>query len=1020
MLSNPMNGRARLRHQLLAGSSAALALTLAAGVAYAQRLDTNAARMSTNDQAVPGGTITAGVAGGSLTTTAGPIADTKLQISDNTLRANAAANRADQTLVGDDQAVGGSHPLAILSSDALSVSGGADTLIANRQTGGYVDVEALAFDTPITLGVGAATQSGIAVENNFQQATARGNVMTANAAATADAGSAGLVNLQTMAPQSATVARAWRGVSIVTDALAASDVSASSNTLSAIAEGNDTDNRLTLSGSELSANGMRAPPPAVRLGANGSGTVFGNTAMLSSQWQGGIVKARAGKFSDGPAFGTSIQGDASNATVASDNNLLSANAAGNRSSSQLNIDTRVIATDPEQVDTAVAEVANAQRTQSPTVNAATFGGSEIQFAGAVQDSRASASGNRSQAVATGNLATETGLSVSASEINAQDSGYRVGAQYDGSASVGSLFGVQNVQDYGTTVIGATQLGSNAAIVVDGSAEGANLVADGNAATAAASGNRAIAALDLTSASFGASAALNNVQAGDGNVIAQIGTPAIVGGVSIGANGAVLDSTLSVSGNSATGTAIGNGAANTLEVSASNIAHANSNGAEITGVAAGGYGARTPFALASYQQDGRPATANALTPTISSTIVGDYGPKIVGAVTNSRIAIDDNNRAATALGNTVLNRLLLDAAQFAADTGTSLASTQTGDANVSANVTAGTAIPGTMDGSTVSISGNRTTALAAINDADSSLTFAAQQMVGSAPTAAITWTPQFQVTASGGRALVNHQAATGSAAAVASSGSDDRITSAGMSGSRLVSADNVTAADASANRAVNAIATSTMGAASDALANSQTSDAQVTSTVVASTNYGVGAVATPAVADSSIAFARNTASALARGNAADNSLSVETLGTAGGSTAAAALNATARLLAGNASLYSSQNNSGAVAATAFGAGYMSLSGPGGALNAEVAASGNDLSASAYGNSVTNRLAINGPAGSAVLANFQQTGGAVTAQISGAGFSTAFGPAVGSRFSLSGNQLSATAVGNQASSAIATPR
>jgi len=1016
----PMNGRVRPRRRLLAGSSAALALTLAANAAEAQRLDANAIRLATNDQAAPGGSVLASVTGASLSTMTGPVWGAKIEVSDNMSQAAAVANQADQAIALDTQASDGPIGTAILASDTQSISGSAGALIANRQTGGYLDVMANTFDTRIEIGVGGATGSQIEAAGNTLLASAHANFATADVATSGTAGSAGIVNLQTMAPQSTTAARAWRGVTLVTDALSASSVTTAGNALSADASGNQVDNHLSISGESLATNTTSIFPSVVHLGVNGSAAAYADAAILANQSQGGVVKARAGTPIEPAAFLTTIRGDASDAAVTSDRNLISANAEGNRSSNALLLDARILPPVSGQASGAVANVTNDQRAQSTGIAAVSTGGGAIDFGGAVQDSTASSSNNTAQAIATANLATGNRLSISAIDIDAGASAFRVGAQFDGSANVGAAFGVQNVQDFDTTPVSAGQFGDTASITAAGPVDGAKLTADGNAALVAATGNQAVNDLTLATASLAASAALNNVQAGNGNLGSVIGTPNDPGGARIAANGNVTNSMLSTSDNSAIGTTLGNSATNTMDVKASDIGHVDAGGALIAGVAAGGYGARTPFALASYQRLGQPATGNALTPTISSTVAENYGVQGAGPVKNSSVTIAGNSSAANALGNTVRNRLTLDAGMVAADTGPSLASTQSGDANVAASVTTASLTPSALDGSVLSVTGNRTTALAAINDADSALASASSGETGNVLPATITWTPQFQVTASAGRILVNHQSATGSATASATTNIGGSQAPLELTGARAKVADNTTIAEASANRAINAIATSVPGAASDALANSQTSNAQVTSAVQAFATNVVPAGILPGVADSTIRVEGNTASALARGNAAENSLSVDTLGNPAGTGAFAALNASARVVGSNAVLYSNQINSGAIAAAASGAGYGPLGGANAAQNASMMASNNSVTASAYGNSVVNTVAVAVAPLPAALASFQQNSGSVTAQISGAGFNSAFGPLTAGALSITGNQLAATAVGNEASSVITTLR
>jgi len=1011
-----LNRRARLRRRLLARSGAALALTLAANAAEAQRLDANAIRLATNDQAAPGGSVLAGVTGASLSTVTGAVSGAKVKVGDNASQAAAVANQADMAIAPDTQANDGPFGTATLASDTQSLSGSAATLVANRQTGGYLDVEANAFDTPIEIGVGSATDSQIEATSNSLQAAAHGNVASADVATS---GSAGIVSLQTMAPQSTTAARAWRGVTLVSDALSASSMATTDNALSANASGNQVDNRLSVSGESLATNATSIFPSVVRLGVNGSAAAYADTAILTNQSQGGVVKARAGAPIEPAEFLATIRGDASDAAVTSDDNLISANAAGNRSSNALLLQARILPPASAQAGGAVANVTNDQRSQSARVVATSWGGSALEFGGVVQGTTATSSDNTAQAIAIANHAAGNRLSVSASDIDAGSPAFRVGAQFDGSANVGATFGVQNVQDFDTTPVSAGQFGDTASITAAGPVDGAKLTADGNAALAATTGNQAVNDLTLSTASLVASAALNNVQAGNGNLGSVIGTPDDPGGARIATNASVTNSVLSTSGNSATGTTLGNSATNTLDLKASDFGHVDAGGALIAGVAAGGYGARTPFALASYQRLGQPATANALTPTISSTVAEDYGVQSAGPVMNSSVTIADNSSAANALGNTVRNRLTLGAGMVAADTGPSLASTQSGDANVAASVATGISVPVALDSSILSVTGNRTTALAAINDADSALASASNGQTGNALPATITWTPQVQITASGGHILVNHQAATGSAAASATTNIASPQAPTALTGARVLMADNATIADASANRAINALASSAARMVSGALANSQASDAQVTSTVQAIAIDGAAAGASPAIADSTIILERNIASALARGNMAENSLSAETLGNAPAAVGTAALNATARIAGGNAVLYSNQINSGAIAAMASGPGYP-IGGAANAQNANLAASNNSVAARAYGNMVANSVSLAGARTPSALESFQQNSASVTAQIAGAGFTPAFGPLSAGSLSVTGNQFAASAVGNQANSMITTPR
>jgi hypothetical protein len=87
---------------------------------------------------------------------------------------------------------------------------------------------------------------------------------------------------------------------------------------------------------------------------------------------------------------------------------------------------------------------------------------------------------------------------------------------------------------------------------------------------------------------------------------------------------------------------------------------------------------------------------------------------------------------------------------------------------------------------------------------------------------------------------------------------------------------------------------------------------------------------------------------------------------------------------------------------------------------VGVTGNALAAQAVGNSATNRLtqtALNTGAPSAAIGNYQVNTGAVTATVTSVNFGVGVSGAVGnSTLRTTGNQITASATGNSAVSAI----
>lgn len=117
------------------------------------------------------------------------------------------------------------------------------------------------------------------------------------------------------------------------------------------------------------------------------------------------------------------------------------------------------------------------------------------------------------------------------------------------------------------------------------------------------------------------------------------------------------------------------------------------------------------------------------------------------------------------------------------------------------------------------------------------------------------------------------------------------------------------------------------------------------------------------------------------------------------------------------LLNSHASYGAVAATASNSGYSVPLNATGAVNASTLnVTGN--SASAASNTVT--VSSHGRLPTASIANAQVNYGPVTAQVTGASYRIASGPLSGSALPVTGNQIAATAMGNQASSTIAATR
>jgi hypothetical protein len=286
-----------------------------------------------------------------------------------------------------------------------------------------------------------------------------------------------------------------------------------------------------------------------------------------------------------------------------------------------------------------------------------------------------------------------------------------------------------------------------------------------------------------------------------------------------------------------------------------------------------------------------------------------------------------------------------------------------------------------------------------------------------------------VVATGDHVLSNRQSAASTISSTASTSihnDDNAAPTPGLINGALTISGNSTFAEASANRAANTatVASSATQGASVGIVNVQGSAAGVTAT--ASTVANATLTGAVPLNGSSVSLDGNTTVALARGNAATNVLESSGGSSYGGAATVGTSSLVGTPLALNvgasAAILNSQSNSGAVSATSVGTSYqVALNSTGaGVSNGTVGVTGNTLAAQAVGNSATNRLtqtALNTGAPSAAIGNYQVNTGAVTATVTSVNFGVGVSGAVGnSTLRTTGNQITASATGNSAVSAI----
>jgi hypothetical protein len=507
-----------------------------------------------------------------------------------------------------------------------------------------------------------------------------------------------------------------------------------------------------------------------------------------------------------------------------------------------------------------------------------------------------------------------------------------------------------------------------------------------------------------------------------------GTPAVApkGGVTLAVGGNVTGSALSVDNNSTSGSATGNKATNGSVVSANTLDAGTGRTDASGGIVAGVYGAWADHTVSNAQ------TVSGAAP-IASEVNGsfdvDAAPGV--AIGGSSVSVSGNSQSASAVANTADSSLAVSGTNVAASG--ALASYQAGNAAVAATSNVSLFAPGAVTGSTVDISGNRNTALGVINDATNAMTVTATNIDAVGPTAGDATADSSAVVAD--QVLSNRQTASTSASGTARTeiynGDHQQPATAGLNHSALSATGNATVAEASANRADNSLAlnASASQGADAGIRNVQQSSAAMTSDASTTATFALeGSTTVPTAAalnQSSATLGNNSTSALARGNAASNTLDVSAGGGYAASTAPAGVSmgtALNEVMAGNAVL-NIQGNSGAVSATATASYTVALnptSAASGIVGGTVGVNGNTTSADASGNSTTNRLtlaALNTGTPSSAIGGRQQNSGSITAIASGVQYGIGItGASQGSMLRVAGNQVSASAVGNSAISSI----
>ena len=469
------------------------------------------------------------------------------------------------------------------------------------------------------------------------------------------------------------------------------------------------------------------------------------------------------------------------------------------------------------------------------------------------------------------------------------------------------------------------------------------------------------------------------------------TPGVVNGagviVSIGGGESILDSTVSVSGNTAVGEVTGNIATNATSATATTVTGLSTTATSINAADFDVAPANADLATASLQD-----SASALSSDVAATfaILDDTN---IAAVTDSTQTVSDNLQQSYATANRATNSVDLTATNTDADTAlesvqqsTATVST-TSDLDVVANAggtTSSLAMEGNVNQSVANGNVARNTTTVDVTNATATGTLDASIALGT-------------LTADANNALASVQSVSANVTASATTDVYNQDISR-SGGNEVINSDislgsNSTIAQATGN---NGTQTLTLGDAGTAnmdrtgvLVNNQavTSAATVSSTVNQDVEVTLSNTGTIPIQSSSVSLDGNQTTALARSNLANNTLTVD------GNSIDAGVGTDASFTAGGTTnaayvLGSDQDNDAVVTATTSQSRVEvdvsdTGAGPtvgGGVLNSTVSLAGNVSSATALANSVVNSVSVGANASNvdaaAELASIQDNSGAVT--------------------------------------------
>ena len=773
---------------------------------------------------------------------------------------NAAANRID--VKGNTIALANGLPLAGATSVGGIAGAVADHALSNIQ---LVTSPTISSKVAAAFGVDTAPGAVIAgstlsASNNTQSAKAVANTGSNAIALAATDVSARSALMSSQGSAAAVEARSFMQA-FAPASVSGSSVKLSNNANTALGVINDVDNKLGVAGGTSSA----LPAPALI----GQGPLPGNTIAAGDQV---LVNRQSAGASVTSTADTAIYNEdrlvLGNAGLASSSFTASGNTTYSEAAANRATNAASLAGGASQ--SAKTAVLNAQDS-SAAVTANANNATRLTLTGptALAGSSATLDGNVTTAAATGSAATNSidvkggaivgGLPASATATGGTASSVAASADH----------ALANVQ-VGAGAVSATATGS---IGIDSaplsSVNASTLGVTNNSQSAKAVGNTALNSVTLAGSNVGARSALQSSQSGTAAVTASSTLEVFAPAGSTG-------STVRLSGNGNAALGVMNDAANTLSVSAVNTQPAGATGSATLGEI-GGSGNIT--ASGDHVLSNRQTAASTVSSTAATSIHNDDNAAPTTTLANGALTISGNSTFAEATANRATNTATVaSSATQGASAGILNVQGSTAGVTATSNTVANATLSGVMplNGSSVSLDGNTTAALARGNAATNVLESGAGSSYGGAAaagTSSLVGAP-LALNVGASAAILNSQNNAGTVTA-ASTGTSYQValngTVGGVPNSTAGVTGNTLAAQAFGNSATNRVTQTALntGAPSAAIGNYQVNTGAVTATVT-SVNFGVG-ISGP-VGNSTLRTTGNQITASATGNSAVSTIS----------------------------------------------------------------------------------------------------------------------------------------------------